>query len=209
MPTRSLARLPSLVTASLSHPALPAALLYILTRGPPGARSRLLALVPWLRDPARTALVVQALKWVLALRVVGGANRALNALALNNWRVWAQTGRWQWEREVAVVTGGCSGIGALIVKKLVGKGVRVVVFDVAAGLPGDMSGVFMVMVSFVFFCLVACLGSALQKGLGHKLTTHMHTQTRASPSTAATSRIRRPCLQPQSRLSSSLAPRAS
>src|SRR5690242_16510360 len=113
MPPRSLARrLPSLVTASLSHPALPAALLYILTRGPAAARSRLSTLVPLLRDPVRAALVVRALKWFLALRALGGANRALNALALNNWRVWAQTGRWQWESEVAVVTGGCSGIGA-------------------------------------------------------------------------------------------------
>jgi NAD(P)-dependent dehydrogenase (short-subunit alcohol dehydrogenase family) len=38
--------------------------------------------------------------------------------------------KWDWKREVAVVTGGCSGIGLEIVKQLMRKGVKVAVFDI-------------------------------------------------------------------------------
>lgn len=49
--------------------------------------------------------------------------------ALNNYRR-ADTRRWDWPNEVAVVTGGCSGIGEEIVRALAGKGVKVAVLDV-------------------------------------------------------------------------------
>lgn len=49
--------------------------------------------------------------------------------ALNNYRK-ADTGRWDWPNEVAVVTGGCSGIGEEITRALVAKGVKVAVLDV-------------------------------------------------------------------------------
>jgi hypothetical protein len=49
--------------------------------------------------------------------------------ALNNYRS-ADTGRWDWPNEVAVVTGGCSGIGEEIVRALAEKGVKVAILDV-------------------------------------------------------------------------------
>ncbi|KAJ4987516.1 short-chain dehydrogenase reductase 2 [Stagonosporopsis vannaccii] len=131
------------VTATLArvalNPALTAALLYVLTRGPASLRARLTSRVAALRDPARLAATARALKWLLVLGAGGAANRALNVLALNSWRVRGVRARWAWEREVAVVTGGSSGIGALIVQRLVGRRVRVVVLDVAE-LPGEMRG---------------------------------------------------------------------
>jgi NAD(P)-dependent dehydrogenase (short-subunit alcohol dehydrogenase family) len=44
-----------------------------------------------------------------------------------------------WDSEIAVVTGGSSGIGAEIVKCLVRKGVQVAVLDIQP-LPKDMDG---------------------------------------------------------------------
>ena len=58
------------------------------------------------------------------------SNRVLNTLALNGWALRSDRSQWDWPQEVAVVTGGCSGIGLLIVKGLIEKSVRVAVMDV-------------------------------------------------------------------------------
>merc|ERR1712115_178854 len=64
-------------------------------------------------------------------------NARLNQWALNNWKWSADTQKWKWPREVAVVTGGCSGIGLHMVKQLQQKGVKVAVFDIQA-LPKEL-----------------------------------------------------------------------
>ncbi|KXJ85884.1 hypothetical protein Micbo1qcDRAFT_127170 [Microdochium bolleyi] len=50
-------------------------------------------------------------------------------MATNHWRLTAQPG-WHWPDEVAVVTGGCSGIGEKLVYGLLEKGATVVVLDI-------------------------------------------------------------------------------
>lgn len=57
-------------------------------------------------------------------------NKQLNRIALNAWRVRSEKKRWIMNQEIAVVTGGCSGIGERIVKGLVNQGVRVAVLDI-------------------------------------------------------------------------------
>ncbi|OQD97806.1 hypothetical protein PENSOL_c011G01182 [Penicillium solitum] len=37
---------------------------------------------------------------------------------------------WDWEKEVVVITGGCGGIGALVVSKLAAKNIKVVILDI-------------------------------------------------------------------------------
>ncbi|CAI4217772.1 unnamed protein product [Parascedosporium putredinis] len=59
--------------------------------------------------------------------------------ALNNWRLTGHPG-WEWEKEVAVVTGGCSGIGKEVVLGLVANGVRVAILDVQP-LPKDLEAI--------------------------------------------------------------------
>ncbi|KAJ4336933.1 hypothetical protein N0V95_008482 [Ascochyta clinopodiicola] len=135
-----LSNLISLSTSRLAlNPAVTAFLLYILTSGPASLRTRLTSHIAALRDPRRHATIVRALKWLLALGLVRSANRSLNHLALNNYRLRPATARWKWDREVAVVTGGCSGIGALIVQKLAIHGVTVAVLDVQE-LPASLQG---------------------------------------------------------------------
>ncbi|KAK0643956.1 hypothetical protein B0T16DRAFT_416915 [Cercophora newfieldiana] len=63
-------------------------------------------------------------------------NRSLNIMASNAWRTSPEKG-WDWPKEVAVVTGGSSGIGKSIVEQLTALGVRVAVWDVQ-GLPEDL-----------------------------------------------------------------------
>ncbi|KAM0231335.1 hypothetical protein ACHAP5_011100 [Fusarium lateritium] len=64
-----------------------------------------------------------------ALGILRAINRFLNTMAHNSWRVTA-AGDWDWKNEIAVVTGGSSGIGLSIVQKLTAMGIRVAVFDV-------------------------------------------------------------------------------
>ncbi|KAI0394503.1 hypothetical protein F5Y17DRAFT_427590 [Xylariaceae sp. FL0594] len=74
--------------------------------------------------------LTDALRVVFVLSVVRALNKTLNRLAANSWRLTRAKG-WDWPTEVAVVTGGSSGIGKDIVEGLVALGVRgVAVLDV-------------------------------------------------------------------------------
>ncbi|KAH7412180.1 hypothetical protein DE146DRAFT_674521 [Phaeosphaeria sp. MPI-PUGE-AT-0046c] len=136
-------RATGLVSSSIGqvafNPLVSAALLWALTKGPVGLRNRLVANIGILRDPKRLAQIVKALKVCLALGVTSIVNRQLNDVALNAGRWTSEKKRWKWEEEVAVVTGGSSGIGELIVKGLVGNGVKVAVLDVN-DLPASLQG---------------------------------------------------------------------
>ena len=69
------------------------------------------------------------LKVVLALGVVRVLNRTLNTMAHNSWRLSKAQG-WDWPTEIAVITGGSSGIGKDMVDKLVALKVRVAILDI-------------------------------------------------------------------------------
>ena len=68
------------------------------------------------------------LKVFFGLGLLRQVNQALNIMASNSWRLLAASG-WDWSNEIAVVTGGSSGIGKDIVEKLVALGMRVAVLD--------------------------------------------------------------------------------
>lgn len=78
------------------------------------------------------SLVRPILKALIGLGIARTINRALNSLATNNWRISSSPphGTWDWPNEIAVVTGGCSGIGLAIVEGLAARGVNVAVLDV-------------------------------------------------------------------------------
>lgn len=63
------------------------------------------------------------LLWASLLRTV---NNWLNDRVLNNW----VTDRYDWSREVVLVTGGAGGIGGEIVKLFAERGTKVVVLDI-------------------------------------------------------------------------------
>lgn len=79
---------------------------------------------------AQIGTLIRCLKWGLPLWAVADINSALNRWAERRW-MWREdkTG-WNWEHEIAVVTGGSAGIGACVVKQLVSHKIRVAVLDI-------------------------------------------------------------------------------
>ncbi|KAH7304786.1 hypothetical protein B0I35DRAFT_516726 [Stachybotrys elegans] len=77
----------------------------------------------------RLPVIMAVLRLALAGEALRRINRALNAIASNSWRLKASPG-WHWPDEIAVVTGGCGGIGLGVALKLAEHGVRVAVLDI-------------------------------------------------------------------------------
>ena len=80
--------------------------------------------------PISQSALVSIAKWAFGITSVHYLSSQLTELARNNWRL-ADTSRWNWKDEIAVVTGGCSGIGEEIARALAKRGVKVVILDVS------------------------------------------------------------------------------
>lgn len=106
--------------------AASAALIYVLMLGPESLRAPAVRFLVSRRISVQK--VKEFLKTLLALGVFFETNTLLNIWARNNWRI-SNKEKWDWPNEVAVVTGGAGGIGALIVEGLAKKGVKVAVLD--------------------------------------------------------------------------------
>ncbi|KAF2238231.1 dehydrogenase/reductase SDR family member 8 precursor [Viridothelium virens] len=115
-------------------PVVTGSLLYILTRGPESLRR---PLVNILSSPANVERAKSVLKWLFALGLLGRLNSWLNSWAENGWQLYGDKKRWNWNKEIAVITGGSNGIGAGVVKGLAAKGIKCVVLDVE-DLPKNM-----------------------------------------------------------------------
>jgi len=115
-------------------PLLSGPLLFAVTYAPNAVRELILDIaskIPGLQISPEfdMSTLTTVLRVVFALSVVRKLNGVLNTIAANSWRVTRGKG-WDWPNEIAVVTGGSSGIGTDIVDGLVALGVRVAVLDV-------------------------------------------------------------------------------
>ncbi|KAH7161770.1 hypothetical protein EDB81DRAFT_925474 [Dactylonectria macrodidyma] len=121
-------------------PFLSGPLLLAVTYAPEAVRDALAPIVDKLPDHVASSLNLAnaqtALQILVGLGVLRQINQTLNTMAHNSWRLTASKG-WNWPDEIAVVTGGSSGIGKSIVERLVSLGVRVAVLDVQ-DLPKDL-----------------------------------------------------------------------
>lgn len=79
--------------------------------------------------PSDLSTTKTVLRVLVALGIVRLINKFLNTMASNSWRMTKSKG-WDWPNEIAVVTGGSSGIGAATVERLLAMGMRVAVLDV-------------------------------------------------------------------------------
>jgi all-trans-retinol dehydrogenase (NAD+) len=131
----SLIRMP--IAAAL-NPYFTGSLLYLLNHSPPKVQMGILVLLSSkLPDSLPPVRLVKILRVLFALGIAGKVNARLNQWALNNWKWNSDKARWSFNSEIAVVTGGCSGIGAEVVRGLISKGVKVAVLDVQS-LPSDL-----------------------------------------------------------------------
>jgi len=121
------------------NPVIVGPLLWGLTKAPPAIKDRLLKALASAGYENKLTAIVKTLKWLLALSIIRKANAKFNEIALNAWRLKSEKKRWEWNKEVAVVTGGCSGIGLLVVKGLAKKGIRIAILDIQA-LPATLQG---------------------------------------------------------------------
>ncbi|KAK8182089.1 hypothetical protein IWZ00DRAFT_519081 [Phyllosticta capitalensis] len=123
--------------AALLNPIVTGPLLWALAVAPNAIQGPLLQQLD--RLPLDNATVVTALKVLFGLGIANTLNSLLNSMATNGWSLTSDSSRWNWSQELAVVTGGCSGIGELVVKGLADKGIRIAVLDVQP-LPQRLKG---------------------------------------------------------------------
>jgi NAD(P)-dependent dehydrogenase (short-subunit alcohol dehydrogenase family) len=109
------------------NPLVTGAVLLVLSKGPDNARDHIQQLLA--RIPLDEALFQTILKVLFGLGAVRAINAKLNDMAYNAFRLGAAPG-WDWPREVAVITGGSSGIGLGVVERFAAKGIKVAVLDV-------------------------------------------------------------------------------
>jgi 3-oxoacyl-ACP reductase-like protein len=102
-------------------------LIALLRAGPENIRAPLLEFLR-IKSQPDLQIVIRKLKWAAIVSGVIAINRVLNHLSRNKWVLVSKT-KWDWPNEVAVVTGGSSGIGACVVKGLAEKGLKVAVVD--------------------------------------------------------------------------------
>lgn len=119
-------------------PAVTGALLYALTKAPEQYRSTLLAKLHVYLSPQNIRRTVTTLKWLFALGLARNLHVWLSDIAQNNFHIRSQRHRYQWDKEVAVVTGAASGFGALFAKGLAAKGINVAAVDIRDDLPDEL-----------------------------------------------------------------------
>ena len=124
----------SSILKHLPVPVIAGSLLLILTRGPSALQA---AIFRVFNTPQSQQGLIISLKCVLALGLTNQANALLTTWARNNWQLKTGQVPWKWTEEVAVVTGGSNGMGALVVKGLAAKGLKVAVLDIQP-LPEDL-----------------------------------------------------------------------
>jgi all-trans-retinol dehydrogenase (NAD+) len=132
----------STVTSALKNavqePILTGILLYILTRGPPHIRERLLrpfrTNVLAKNSAAKVASIILVLKVLTGVGVVRRISQALDKLSWNNWTLGRPGSQFKFgpgKEELVIITGGSSGFGYEMVKGF-SKYARIVVIDIQA-----------------------------------------------------------------------------
>ena len=71
-------------------------------------------------------IALRRLKICLYIGLARYINGFFNRGALNNWT----SDKWDWEKELVVITGGSDGFGKLLVQMLAEKNVKIIILDI-------------------------------------------------------------------------------
>jgi len=120
------------------NPAVSGALLLALTQAPASIRDPLADTLRQYISTSGLDRTVTALKWLFGIGLYRIASDFLGDLAQNNFRLRSERHRYDWPKEIAVVTGAASGFGRLISEGLASHGINVMALDLVDSLPKDM-----------------------------------------------------------------------
>ncbi|KAM0718375.1 hypothetical protein Q7P37_005445 [Cladosporium fusiforme] len=120
------------------NPIITGPLLYLLTKAPPNIQQPVLQALRQYVTPETLERAVTALKWLVGLGLVRIVDRFFSELAQNNFRLRSEKNKYDWPKEIAVVTGAASGFGRLISEGFAAKGIRVMALDIHDSLPAEM-----------------------------------------------------------------------
>lgn len=126
------------------------------------------SLAQYLPDDSASGVWQKVLAASALLGSIRIVNKMLNGMATSNWRL-SPAPDWQWQHEVAVITGGCGGIGQEMARGLAEKGVRVAVLDVQV-LPEALQGVERIShyhCDLTSFQSIHDVAESVKKDLGH------------------------------------------
>jgi len=126
--------------SKLIAPILTGGLLFALTTAPPEYKEPLLAKLREQLSEQVIARGITALKVLFGLTTAGFLNDYFSEIAQNNFYFFSDKHRYNWPKEIAVITGGTGGFGSLMSKELAAKGVKIMVVDLRDELPDHMKG---------------------------------------------------------------------
>lgn len=111
----------------------------------------------------------QGLGVLVALGIAYRLNRLLSRLSLNNW---TSDRTWDWSREIVLITGGSSGIGALIASQLAERGIKVVILDLKppaadSEIKGQNSNTSFYKTDVTSSSNIAEVAAAIRRDIGH------------------------------------------
>lgn len=128
----------ALIKYTLFNPVITGPLLYIFTVAPQEIQQPILQAI----EPHVSYIVLErtviALKWLFALGFASMLNSFFSELAQNNFRWKSEQHKYDWPKEIAVVTGAGSGFGRLISEGFASQGISVMALDIHDSLPAAM-----------------------------------------------------------------------
>lgn len=128
----------ALIKYTILNPIITGPLLFILTIAPKSYQQPILQELSAYVSQANVERLVLALKWLFGFSLVTTLNIFLSELAQNNFRWKSEAHRYDWPKEIAVVTGAGSGFGRLISEGFASHGIKVMALDIQDSLPAEM-----------------------------------------------------------------------
>jgi len=122
--------MPSLLGLTALNPVFTGALLYGFTQAPAEVKNHALAALAQLPFAVDVSTVVKTLKVLFGVGIVSTLNSILNRFAHNHWTLFTGAAPWEWNKELCVMTGGSGGLGVIVTRHLIKKGIRVAILDV-------------------------------------------------------------------------------